>query len=986
LQRGRHTQRSVPKPPLAEVRRERLLERLTRAGDERLIAFIAPSGYGKTTLLTQFARSSVDTVVWLSLTEEHLDVGALQTDLGVACSDALGWSALAREEMTAIRLARRLNAHPENVHLVLDGVDHLSEMGGRWLEQFVTELAEGNRVLVSGYAEPPLRFSALVASGRAWAIGAEELAFTLEEASSYLSARGSTEHTQHWHAALEGWPAGLALTASGARHVHPKRLAEEAVAQLEPMVRDALPEAAVLLVWSEAAALEMGCTLPEGWLEVVRRKGLPLTPLGDGAFRPHLILRETLRAQLQRRPERWTALHRRAAQMAKDAGDFITALRCFQASGELETALDLARQLCEGYAQRLEFTLVADILGGFPGSALDATLNGLLGQALIQIGQVERGEAMLRALLETGRADSRTWYTLGLLASRRGQNELQLEYARRGQHVSEGQHLDLRSLELDALHALRRTDVALEMAQHFAARAEETGNRLELAMMLDQIQFFMRDDQPEHRHSRRTMLERALALFTALDMPARALRSQNQLADLLRLDGQAHEALRIIEAALPVAVREESRTQMFLLETRGDAWAWLGEHERAQVDFEAALQQARKFSMNAFLTRLLCKRAVSLLHLNDTVNARLCLETARLEAPGAGLEADQFLAFANGVRCWLEGAHRAAELEFRRVAPGGTDATLFVRAQAFRAALTRGASAHTAALKRCLKTLDAFGADDVLLGDLGALRPWIATLAKTHPQQTRWRRLLEPRAAFTPSTVRLEVRTLGTAEMLIEDTPIATPSVRALEVLSYLAMHGPSARDRIVDALWSEEAQVSAINYFKVLIRRLRAALQNHPAIRFDPLPFTDGVYRIDERLEVSHDAVTLLTQLRRDDADVRTALEVYRGAFLGDAESAWAESVRQRCLETLVVKALQAARTLEDRQPGVANRLFQSVIELDPLSEAAYDGLVRTHLRLGQLEHARNAYKRLERMLAAEFRSRPSAELQRAVFGSSLV
>jgi LuxR family transcriptional regulator, maltose regulon positive regulatory protein len=980
----RFAQCAVPKPPLAEIDRERLLNRLMGAGDERLIALVAPSGYGKTTLLTQFARAARDAVVWLSLTEEHVDVSVLHADVGTACAQVLGWR---NREDSVAGLIRRLNAHHTNVNLVLDSINHLSEAGGQWLERLVEGFAEGNRALVSGYTEPPLRFSKLVTTGQALMITSEELAFTAEESRSYLNARGVQDRGQRWHEALEGWPAGLALAATGKTHLHPKRLVQEAIAQLSPAVRQALPEAAVLDVWNEAGATSAGCELPLHWLEEVRRSGLPLLPLGEDAFRPHLILRDALTDELRHRPERWQVLHHRAARTARAAGDSLTALRCYQASGALETALGLARELCAGYAKRLEYALIVRILEAFEAWQLDDELRALWGQALIQTGEVERGETILRALLESGRADSRTWFTLGLLASRRGRYEVQLEYARCGLRVPGEFDQDLRGLYISALHALDRTDEALAVARHLAAQAERSGNRFELALMLDAIQYMY--DRFEQRAERRELIERAMVMFSELQMPARALRLQNQLADLLSLDGRSQEALRLIEQALPVAEREESRMQAFLLETRGETLAWLGEHARAATDFQLAERWARRFDIRAILPRLLYNRAVSLLHLRDGVNARLCLEAARLAAPSVDAEVLAFQAFAHGTHLWFEGSREASDREFARIPKNCAVPTLYVRAQAFRADIAvRDGAIHEAALSRFLEALDEYGQDDVLRADLGALRGLYETLFRRDPSSVRWRDLLEsrPTVQIAATRVNLEIRTLGSGEVRINGDPLRTPSVRALEVLSYLALHGPSSRDRIVDALWSEESSVSAVNYFKVLIRRLRAALQTHPAIHFDPLPFNDNVYRIDERLEVTHDAAHLLSALRSEDADVREALALYRGAFLPEAESNWAETLRQRCLDELTVRALHAARTLEVIRPVEANALFESVIALDALSEPAYSGLIRTHLSLGRLESAQAAYTRLERMLATEFGATPSAELRRAVSGVILV
>jgi LuxR family transcriptional regulator, maltose regulon positive regulatory protein len=979
----RFAQRTVPKPPPAEIHRARLLNRLLGADDERLIALIAPSGYGKTTLLTQFARASRDAVVWLSLTEEHVDAGVLHADVGTSCAQRLGWR---NREDSVAGLIRRLNAHHANVQLVLDGVHHLSEAGGRWLERVVEGLAEGNRVLMSGYTEPPLRFSKLVTTGQVLMIAAEELAFTSEESLSYLNARGVPDRGQHWHETLEGWPAGLALAATGSVQLHPKHLVQEATRQLSSEVRRVLCEAAVLDVWSEANARDAGCELPPEWLEEVRRSGLPLSPLGDDTFRPHSILRDALVDELRHRPERWRRLHQRAAQTARAAGDSLTALRCYRASGEFETALELARELCSGYARRFEYALIVRILSDLEESHLEDSLLAFLGQALVQTGEVERGESMLRGLLEAGRADSRTWFTLGLLAGRRGQYEVQLECAQCGLRVPGEFDQDLRGLYIAALHALDRTDEALAVARHLAAQAEQTGNRFELALMLDAIQYMYH--RAEHRTERRELIERALVMFTELQMPARALRLQNQLADLLRLSGQAEEALRLVAQALPIAEREESRMQAFLLETRAETLAWLGDHARAAADFQLAERAARRFDLRAILPRLLYNRAVSLLHVNDHVDARLCLEAARLAAPLADADSQALESFAHGTRLWFEGSLEASERELARVPTNSSEPTLFVRAQAFRADIAMRSNADGAALTRLLEALGDDEQDDALRADLGALRGLYETLARRDPSSERWRALLEVRPALqvTAARVHLDIRTLGGGEVRVNGDALRTPSVRALEVLSFLALHGPSPRDRIVDALWSEESPISAVNYFKVLIRRLRAALQTHPAVHFDPLPFDGAVYRIDAQLEVSHDAADLLATLRAERSDVREAFTLYKGTFLPEAESHWAETLRQRCLDELTTRALHDARTLEAMHPVEANSLFESVIALEPLSEAAHTGLIRTHLSLGRLESARAAYTRLERMLITEFGVAPSEELRQSVAGLTLV
>jgi LuxR family transcriptional regulator, maltose regulon positive regulatory protein len=54
----------IPKPLRFELARPRLLARLEGA---KLVALVAPSGFGKTTLLAQHARTLGARAVWLEL-------------------------------------------------------------------------------------------------------------------------------------------------------------------------------------------------------------------------------------------------------------------------------------------------------------------------------------------------------------------------------------------------------------------------------------------------------------------------------------------------------------------------------------------------------------------------------------------------------------------------------------------------------------------------------------------------------------------------------------------------------------------------------------------------------------------------------------------------------------------------------------------------------------------------------------------------------
>src|SRR5947209_3891908 len=71
------------------VVRSELVARLVRAGDVRVVLLRAGAGYGKTTLLTQWAERDSRPFAWVTLDETHDDPEALTGDVGRAVEAVL---------------------------------------------------------------------------------------------------------------------------------------------------------------------------------------------------------------------------------------------------------------------------------------------------------------------------------------------------------------------------------------------------------------------------------------------------------------------------------------------------------------------------------------------------------------------------------------------------------------------------------------------------------------------------------------------------------------------------------------------------------------------------------------------------------------------------------------------------------------------------------------------------------------------------------
>ena len=183
-------------PPQAlrhELPRTHLLERLATATDYRVIALVGPSGYGKTTVLAQFARSTPYAVVWLSLQEDDADPRMLTESLREAVVRGFvtlepGLFVPSQQGSSLKDLAAQLNYLPFSVRIILDGLQLLGADSGRELDRFIGALSEGHQVLVGSYLDPPLRLAHWVARDAALIIGLEELAFTRQESELYLHA------------------------------------------------------------------------------------------------------------------------------------------------------------------------------------------------------------------------------------------------------------------------------------------------------------------------------------------------------------------------------------------------------------------------------------------------------------------------------------------------------------------------------------------------------------------------------------------------------------------------------------------------------------------------------------------------------------------------------------------------------------------------------------------------------------------------------
>src|SRR5215470_1264424 len=179
------------------VRRPLLIERLARGDPRPIVSVVAPAGYGKTTLLSQWAEQNGQAFAWVSVDEPDNDPKVLLTYVAEALDavepidgrvfDALASPGSSVPGSVVPRLGSAFSSMSAPVVLVLDDVHMLRNSEGRAALSVLAEhVPDGSRLVLAGRAEPPLRVARLRAEGRILEIGPDDLAFTASEASLLL--------------------------------------------------------------------------------------------------------------------------------------------------------------------------------------------------------------------------------------------------------------------------------------------------------------------------------------------------------------------------------------------------------------------------------------------------------------------------------------------------------------------------------------------------------------------------------------------------------------------------------------------------------------------------------------------------------------------------------------------------------------------------------------------------------------------------------
>ncbi len=331
----------MPQRHVGTLRRTRLLRQLRSAMDRPVISMVAPPGYGKSSLLVQWATEDSRPVAWLTADDSDSDPFVLLTDLAAAIDRLvpLGpelFGAIASDTLSHRAVVGRLLAGmsrpPERVRIAIDDGHRItSRVCLDLLVELIEHLPEGSQVAIAGRARMRLPFARWRADGSLLEVGPAELAMDEREAVGLgreLGLRLPAETTTRLTRETEGWPALLALAMLEARttpgghdridvgtdrliaeYLRSEVLERRSIAEITFLTRtsilDQLPASLCDVVADRQGSA--------GVLRQLARSTLLVDDYG-GSYRYHTLLRDFLRQELAvREPDRVATLHRRAA-------------------------------------------------------------------------------------------------------------------------------------------------------------------------------------------------------------------------------------------------------------------------------------------------------------------------------------------------------------------------------------------------------------------------------------------------------------------------------------------------------------------------------------------------------------------------------------------------------------------------------------------------------------------------------------------------
>ena len=937
-----------------ELRREALLDRFT-ASRPKIVALVAPAGFGKTTFARQLVGAATSAAICDGAgVRDDLDL-ARRLIAALAEQNSEFAEQLYQQELLladgGASVAERLNValsvwrETPCSQFVFENAENIvacasaREFFGRLLGErpdgrtVVICSREGLRFHLTRYADP---HEIMMIRGR-------DLAFDAADVRS-IFGRVSDEFVERILTVSQGWPIAVLLlhrfSAEGRitklldrvddiafEQLH-DYLADEVLSTVEPRVVDALFAIAAI---PDATAVDLRLATSDSRIVTdltdLARESAFVSRVPDGSFHVHPLLASLL---LENEEEKRATLLQTIASGYEGQRHFIRAAQMYQALGdERRSAQALARY--EPFDEHLIPMAYASVL-----SSLDRSIVLLFPRLWGMTAMLRSFYVDFAELLDE--ADS-LWRTLP-------------------PDTSKGQRTYVFLCRILFMGYVGKYDEALELLVEYMRSIDvsvKPTSPFESYLYYVRAVLLGRTGRFTEAESDLTL---ALPLVDAMDLVAAASFSLLG-GDLARARGERAVERQLLERALDRArlARMPNITANILAECTISAWLD-GDEELFTLQAAELEQIVERFGVKAFA--LLAAAARGRVVAREPADLNRAVAFGRLMAITRAANDHHAVRLAHEALVAAEEAHQPflEALACAAIALNADDEfdAMIARARVA-AARCEAPNLHAA--------IEAIAQRRV---DCGCLTAFVTNVSRTRANRT---------APVEIGVVSGNVRV---------DGKVLSLSTRELELIIALALkREPTSRARLASILWPDAEESSARNALSVSLHRLRAHLGRDDVVIRDG----DG-YRLNPNAtvdiwEIERAVSTIRTRDRLSESDCESLRRVWerlraeRPARMHQWE--WFAPTERRLGEFRMEVGHRLA--LDALARAVAHEALayaEDMIAYDPCDEPARDVAIRAHLSVGDRAAAFRQYRQYRETLLSELQCEPSTALRTLV------
>lgn len=1007
--------------------RHSLLEELQAADQHRLILVSAPPGYGKTTLIAQFAHHTPLAVAWLTLTERERDLPNLQWHAVHALEQVIPEIHDLKKippqpapHDLAVNIANFLRDHlEEDIFFILDDVHYLigSPAAEQWLYALVEALPARCHLFIISRVLPDLPLVEMIARREILAFGQEKLSFSPAEVEGLARQMGNKLLPRTQMDALEGWPAGVILAlhpplpAEVEESLHGKGpealfnvLASSMLAFQLPDIRNFLLVSSVLAqVTPEVCSKALGIPNSHELLASVLNQHLFASRVAGGIIY-HQLFRDFLQNTLkQTSPEQYARLHLSAARWFQANEQLETAFSHYLAAGAPEYAAEIAEFVAQDYFVQGKVETLLEwkerlLPHPFP-------MPNLLHKcAIIQADryQYEVAEADLtRAAYEFQQANDAAGIALvefqtAVINLQRGNYQQAALQAER-----------LSRMPIENINLRGRILRTLGVANFRLGNLKEATDYLEAALPLHReygdsyaVANLLQDLGAVHLQSNRfseagLCLQEVVAILRSLNNPIPLALALNNLGYYYHLQGNYPQAFQAFQEGLTSVTQViNPRAEGYLLWSFGDLLRDCGSFKQAQQLYQKSIQLIGDNEPSLKVAVVTSLSTLRRWQGRWDEAASLAEEAASL-AEKYSLDYEKMLALMSFwvARATLGETTRALDelIDIRDKLKKQNNQIDFVRVSGLCA---------VAALLRS----DTLAAENFLRAAIHpVIQPLVAETLHTPVLQsfvtaasTRYPQLITALAQLKAQvqeensasvemhkTYSLRVFSLG-REIIERDGQAVLASewqaVRARELFYYLLFMGPTSREQICLVFWPDSSSQRVRSNFHTTLYRARKAVGE------DAIIYQDDLYRINPDIKIwcdvhelerfIHIASHLSPQNPRAEDLWRKSVNLYRGDFLPSIDSEWPMPMRES-LREVYLQALLGIAECSKAQHNYKEALtvLKVALNIDPYREDIHRAIISAYAHQGEKHKLRKHYESLKHLLRQDLSILPSEE-----------